>query len=294
VIDAWAKSREKGAAQRAEALLAKMDELHRQGYEGVRPNVISYNAVINAWAKSRENGAAQRAEAILNHMSKLHDVGQEGCCPNEICFNAVIDAWAKSGDKNAYEHAKRVFRQMQAMGEAVEPDVLTYTSLINALAVSSVPDKATKTFHVLIDMETMASQGNRDVAPTSITFGAVMKACARTSGTQESKRKALRVALEAFDKLRSTPQLSSSDPMMYDPLFITIANASKGQEYIKLVAEVFKFCCKDGVLNDFILRNLRKRAPKDVFGELVGCTGKVEVSDLPREWSRNSNSKARR
>jgi pentatricopeptide repeat protein len=171
---------------------------------------------------------------------------------------------------------------------------LTYTSLINALAVSSIPDKAAKAFNMMLEMETMANEGNKDVALTTITFGAVMKACARTSGNQEIRRKALRVALEAFDKLQRNPQLSSSDPMMYDSLFTTISNASKGQEYIKLVSEVFKLCCEDGALDDFILRNLRKGAPKGVFGMLVGRTGNVQASDLPREWSRNSNNKARR
>ena len=91
-----------------------------------------------------------------------------------------------------------------------------------------------------------------------------MKACARTSGKQQVKRKALRVALGAFEKLRSSSHLSAS-PFIYDPLFLTIANASKGQEYIKLVSEVFKFCCEDGALDDVILRTLRRRAPKDVL-----------------------------
>jgi len=226
-------------------------------------------------------------------MLKLHESGRAECRPNTIIYNAVIDAWSKSDDRNAYDHAKRVFRQMQEMGEAAEPNALSYNSLINALAVSSVPDKATKAFHLLIEMETMASQGNRNVAPDVFTYGSVMKACARTSGNQESKRKALRVALGTFDKLRSSSHLSAS-PLIYDPLFTTIGNASKGQEYIKLVSEVFKFCCEDGALDDYMLRNLRQRAPKDVFGELVGRTGNVEVSDLPSGWSRNSNNKARR
>ena len=297
VIDAWARSRDKDAPKRAEELLAKMERLHMQGYEDVRPDTISYSAVINAWAKSRENGAAQRAEAILHHMLKLHKSGKEECRPNTIIYNAVIDAWSKSGNRNAYDHAKRVFGQMQEMGDAAEPDALTYTSLINALAASSVPDKATKAFHVLIDMETMASQGNKDVAPTSITFGAVMKAYARTSGNQEARRKALRVALGTFDKLRSTPQLSSSDPMMYDSLFLTIANTSKGSEYVKLVTQVFKLCCEDGALNDFILRNLRRRAPKDVFEKLVGVhtTGgrDISVAEFPADYSKNAKGGAK-
>ena len=137
----------------------------------------------------------------------------------------------------------------------------------------------------------MATKGNRNVAPDAFTYCAVLKACARTSGNQEAKRKALRVALEAFDKLRRTPQLSTSDPMVYDPLFTTIANASRGQEYIKLVSEVFKLCCKDGALDDFLLRNLRRRAPRGVFEKLVGRTRRVEVSDLPREWSKNTKAR---
>ena len=287
VIDAWARSRDAAAPRRAEALLEKMEYLYRQGNEDACPNTVSYSAVINAWAKSREKGAAQRAEAILNHMLELYEGGREDCRSNTTSFNSVIDAWAKSRDKNAYEHASKLFQQMQSMGKAAKPNVLAYTSLINALAVSSVPDKATKAFGIFLEMENMAN-----VSPDTFTFGAVMKACAKTSGNREAKRKALRVALEAFDKLRRSSHLSSANPMMYDPLFITIANASKGKEYAKLVTEIFKFCCQDGVLNDWILQNLRRNSPREVFENLIGHHayggGDVSVADLPPEWSRNA------
>ena len=282
-IDAWARSRDADAPRRAEELLEKMEELYRRGNEDVCPNTISYNAVINAWAKSREKGAAQRAEAILHHMLKLQEGGREECRPDSTSFNSVIDAWAKSGDKNAYAHAQEIFQQMQS----IEPSALTYNSLINALAVSSVPDKATKAFDIFLEMENTAN-----VSPDTFTFGAVMKACARTTGNREAKRKALRVALETFDKLRRTSQLASAEPMVYDPLFITIANASKGKEYAKLVTEIFKFCCQDGVLNDWILQNLRRNSPREVFENLIGHHayggGDVSVADLPPEWSRNA------
>ena len=294
VIDAWARSKDRNAPKRAEALLEKMEELYRQGNKDVCPNTVSYSAVINAWAKSREKGAAQRAEAILNHMLKLQEAGREECLPNTVSFTAVIDAWAKSRDKNAYTHAQKLFQQMQSIGKAVKPDVLMYTSLINTLAVSSTPDKATKAFDILLEIEKTAYKGNRDVAPTTITFGAVMKACARTSGNNQAKRKALRVALETFDKLRKSSHLSSANPMMYDSLFMTIANASKESEYAKLVSQVFKFCCEDGVLNDWILQNLRRNSPRDVFENLIGRRGSgerdVSVANFPPEWSRSTKS----
>ena len=183
---------------------------------------------------------------------------------------------------------------MLSMGKAAEPDTLTYNSLINALAVSSVPDQATKAFDILLEMENMANKGNKDVAPTISTFSAVMKACAKTSGNHETNRKALRVALETFDKLRRSSQLPSASPMLYDSLFITIVIASKGSEYAKLVTQVFKFCCEDGVLNDWILQNLRRNSPKDVFEKLIGSQASsrgdvdLSVADLPPEWSKNA------
>ena len=247
--------------------------------------------MINAWAKSREKGAAPRAEAILNHMLKLYEGGREECRPDSASFTAVIDAWAKSGDKNAYSHASKLFQQMQSMENAVKPNSITYNSLINTLAVSPVPDKATKAFDILLEMEETANKGNRDVAPTTITYGAVMKACARTSGNREAKRKALRVALEAFDKLRRSSHLSSANPMMYDSLFSTIAIASKGSEYAKLATQVLKFCCEDGALDNYILKNLRRNSPREVFEKLIGTRGSggrdISVANLPAELSRN-------
>ena len=292
VVDAWARSRDTDAPRRAEALLEKMEEMYRQGNTDVRPTTISYSTVINAWAKSREKGGAQRAEAILHHILKLHEGGREECRPDSMCFTSVIDAWAKSQDKNAYHHALKLIQQMHSMGKDARPDVFTYNSLINALAVSSVPDKATKAFEILIETEDKGKKGNRDVAPDTYTYGAVMKACARTSGKQEARRKALRVALETFDKVRKSPELAAT-PMIYDSLFNTIAIASKGSEYAKLVNQIFQFCCEDGVLNDVILRNLRRNSPRDVFEKMVGtatCSAQqdVSVADLLPEWSRNT------
>ena len=78
---------------------------------------------------------------------------------------------------------------------------------------------------------------------------------------------------------------------MYDPLFITIAITSRGSEYVKLVTQVFKFCCEDGALDNYLLRNLRRNSPRDVFEKLIGTRGSggrnVSVADLPPEWSRN-------
>jgi chorismate mutase len=85
------------AAERAEVILNRMQELFESGNLDVKPDTICFSSVINAWARSRHRAAPQRAEAILNRMQELFESGNHDVKPNTICFNSVINAWAKSG-----------------------------------------------------------------------------------------------------------------------------------------------------------------------------------------------------
>ena len=52
MINAWAKSKERGAAAKAEEMLVAMDRLHASGFPGLKPDAFTYTAVIDAYAKS--------------------------------------------------------------------------------------------------------------------------------------------------------------------------------------------------------------------------------------------------
>ena len=273
-----------------------MEELYRQGNVDARPDTISYNAVMNAWAKSGDKGAAQRAEAILHHMLKLHEGGRENCLLTDISFNSVIDAWAKSGDAKAYDNAMRTFNLMQSMQGTrysdIKPINITYNALMNALAVSRIPDKAPRAYNMLLEMEERGKDGEACLAPNTQSYGTVLKVCARAAMGNSSKRKdeALRVALMTFEKLRKNPDVPI-DRYKYAPLFVIIDNTSKGEKHEKLTREVFRLCCEDGVLNDKQLESLRRYAPKGMFRQLVGTNADVMVRDLPPEWSRNNRQR---
>ena len=60
-ISAWAKSGEKGSAQRAKDLLHRMEEL------GMEPNNIVLSSVIHALTKSRESGSAEKSCAVAGY-----------------------------------------------------------------------------------------------------------------------------------------------------------------------------------------------------------------------------------
>jgi hypothetical protein len=90
VINAWAKSGGKGAADEAEKLLAKMQELDEHGDLDVKPNVVTYGAVIDSYAKSGEKGAAARADKLLARMIHLHQIDpikNSDLRPNTYVFN---------------------------------------------------------------------------------------------------------------------------------------------------------------------------------------------------------------
>lgn len=90
VINAIAKSGAKGAAQEAESLLDKMHALHEGGDPDIKPNVVTYGAVIDAYAKAMDAGAAARADSILANLIRLYQsdpIGNADLRPNTYVFN---------------------------------------------------------------------------------------------------------------------------------------------------------------------------------------------------------------
>ncbi len=72
----------------AKNLLQMMHKLYEAGNEDVKPNVVTYGAVIDSWAKSGDPRAAERADNILANMIKMHQsdpINNANLRPN-ICF----------------------------------------------------------------------------------------------------------------------------------------------------------------------------------------------------------------
>ena len=101
-VKAWCNSGHADAPLKAEALLRKLETnpqypKQRGGMLVVRPNRLSFNAVINAWAKSRHPKAAVYAENLLIRMIKSYQSDPFSTVkPDVITFSSVLNALAKS------------------------------------------------------------------------------------------------------------------------------------------------------------------------------------------------------
>jgi len=135
LIDAWSYSGELDAADYAQSLLQRMEELrdHSSNIQlRVYPDVKSYTKVINAISRSGQYDAGEQAEDILKRMIS------DEIYPNTYTYTYVIDAYAKStpSNPNAPHAAQRLVDEMETLRSAgnlnVWPTTRAWNSVISA------------------------------------------------------------------------------------------------------------------------------------------------------------------
>jgi hypothetical protein len=193
IMNAIAKSGQKGAADAAEALLAKMHEYHNQGDPDIRPNVVTYGAVMDCYAKSSsekggERGVAARADRLLANMIQMYQqdpVKNADLLPNTYVFNTCINCLAKSKDDDAASKAEEmllVMNQLHSSGiPNVKPDSFTYTAIIDCLSKSGYRGAAARADQLLDKMEAKYMAGDMDLKPNTYTYNSVINALAKVS-----------------------------------------------------------------------------------------------------------------
>ncbi|GKY96882.1 hypothetical protein MPSEU_000647300 [Mayamaea pseudoterrestris] len=114
-----------------------------RGVYHVTPNQWTFHAVLHALANS---GQPERAEAILARLYDPYDWGALNVRPDTTTVNIVLACWARSGSPQAGQRALDWLQELQAWSAAgmmnVEPDVITYGTVIHALCVSGQVEQA--------------------------------------------------------------------------------------------------------------------------------------------------------
>ena len=125
---------------------------------GIAPNVECYTTLITLCARAK---LVNRAFAIHNHMIA------GGIQPTVITFNALISACRHSGDG---DRALDTLDAMRLRGGKCEPDVVTYSSVIDALGRAERLSEALQIF------DEMRSVG---IEPNAVTYTSVVAAQTR-------------------------------------------------------------------------------------------------------------------
>jgi len=228
VINAWNNCiPSKHVADRVNAILAKMLHVYfdENGDTDIKPDVFTFTEVIHAYAGI---GDAQKAEEIFARMQNLYEVtGDECFLPNTHTFSVLIDALSKSSSlvtqngKNQREDsskeigtAQKALQLLRRMEEdpspSVEPNIITYTAAINALAHSKGGVQAAKKAENMLN--SMLEKRNKIVLPNVININSVMLAWAKSQDKNSGEK--AQAILDQMLSLGLKPDVSTFNTLM--------------------------------------------------------------------------------
>ena len=203
LLDAWSKSTDPHAADRAAQILQNMlATANNNDDHEIQPDKFSYTSVILAYARSNQ---PIKAEEILNQMisnqqctpdvfvynaileahvsnpERATELLNEMKEPNLISYNTVLKAWAKQGN---IAMAETIFDQIVA-SPYIEPDIVTFTKLLNAMK-----DDAPRAQDYLNQM-LQSKKGDDDqtlIQPNTVTCNTVLNAWAQAKQPERAEQ----------------------------------------------------------------------------------------------------------
>lgn len=278
-IKAWSLSRAVDAPQRAERLISHMEDEY-----DIKPDAVCYASLVDVWANSLHPDSGKKAETWLR---RLQDTGEK---LNRVIYTNVIAAWWRS-KADQPERALAILQEMKdehANGNVnAAPDNRTYTTVIQAIAASTRPDKAVLGWKLLEEMAKSYQAGNEMLKPTVFPFTAVLNACAFTSG-QNNIPDAIKVALLVLNEMQNLG--ISLNHITYRTALTVFnprndADEQMKQEKEKMAKLTFQMCCRDGQVHPDILEVLFKHHPK-IYNRIPknSISGIVQ---MPPEWTVN-------
>lgn len=222
VLHSYASSLDDEAPFLAEKLLEEMircsnEECDHTGMrQGISPDLISYNTVLTCWS---QHGEPEKAQQWLDRLRSQHDylradvysytivmqawAGKGGvdealqlledmkaqpsahAFPNKITFTALVKALCKKG---RMEEALGVVERMWESSGETQPDVVTYSVLLDGWARVASKRGLEAMNGVGRILREMQQRSNRGVAPNDVTYTNALKVLAKVGKTQATVR----------------------------------------------------------------------------------------------------------
>jgi pentatricopeptide repeat protein len=203
----------------ARAAEANEDELFN---EGIRPDVITYTAVINAFA---QRGLVQTAEKVFEMMFQDYKSGNEQAKPDEAAFNAVVNGLAIQQDILYNKKSKRL---KQGNGAQADFKQLALEEMEEQTAFYS-PERAEQ---ILERMEELCHEGLLDFTPSVCIYASVLKAWAKSKRPDGPKR-----ARAILDKMKLLHH-SGPNTIAYNVVIDSYSRAGNVKEAEALLQEM--------------------------------------------------------
>ncbi|XP_072975284.1 uncharacterized protein [Typha angustifolia] len=229
LISAYSRS---GLAAEAMGVLESMK------VNGLKPNTISYNAVIDACGKGGVD--------IRFTLEFFRKMLQDGLCPDRKTFNSLLAACSRAGHLEA---ARDMFDEMIHIG--IGRDIYTYNTFIDAICKCGNMELADQ---VMSDMDA------NNVRPNVVTYSTLMDGYSKLEQFDE--------ALKLYEKMKSLRiQL---DRVCYNTLLSIYVKTAKYEEIARVCEEMdIMGVDKDTVTYNSLINGYGKQGRFDIVAYLV-------------------------
>ncbi|KAL7581741.1 hypothetical protein ACA910_022278 [Epithemia clementina (nom. ined.)] len=195
ILTCWARSGRKDSGDIANQLLTEMKE---SDDNNLKPDSISYGAVIDAFGKTNNpHGAAKVLSELVHMYSENHD---DRLRPSTRLFSAIMLAWVKSDRPNRVEESRAVFdgvRKLYREGILLQDaDTWMYNTMISAILSSGEEHRAKKAHDLLESMKYQSQSDESNTAPNEWSYSSVICAYLDVPGGVRVSEKLL---LEAWN-----------------------------------------------------------------------------------------------
>jgi pentatricopeptide repeat protein len=228
----------------------------------VQPDIVSYSVVIDAYAKSRKPDAAHEVHRFIT------------VPPNVVSFNSVIHAYSKSDDMTAAERAESVLEEMKEAN--IEPDLMTYCSLLTVWSNTKHLDKATRA-RLIMDMmvakyAALSPQHRNAEELLRNAKTMVVAACAYLPLESPNEAEALLIARQTFAEIEKPTYVTYATYLQ--ALHRLERDAAKQRESI---SEVFlRYCGESNEIDPLVLRRLQMVTSPEVYTQLLATGQKMQ------------------
>lgn len=203
VLRAWSKSRDPNAAENAQRLLDKLEDLYAKGETNFRCNYVCYTTVMGAWGHSKQKDALDKLDAILEKMEQGYEETLDANLrPNTISYVQAIDAYVRRDEANAARRAQATVERLlklhnKGLGH-VRPTRIVLNTLIHAWSKSKEKGAAKNAERIFKRMEAQYRAGDDLVRPDEVSLCAVLNAWANVAQYGGAER-----AEQIFEHMRS-------------------------------------------------------------------------------------------
>jgi pentatricopeptide repeat protein len=277
-------SRQDGT-DKVQALFREMTKEYRMGEEHYKPKTDAYNTVIRALGQKIDG--AEEAEDILFDLVSRFRSGEKDVRPNADTFRNVLSAQRRRKNPSAAK-VEQLLQIQEGLYTTTKEDDLrldgrTYNVAIYTISRSRDSKKALRARRIVDKMRELDDRKNQI---NLRTYFNLFSACAFTIGSPEENLEAFQIAVDALKELRESTN-QKPDSSCYGMFLKACANLMpESRKRDAVVENVFRKCCSDGLVDEFVLSEFERASSASLQLELLGGFLEDDVR-VPEEWSKN-------